>query len=106
MFHNSKVFFCYPSNLNKFQISPQRTDLIRQKSYQDFDFSDVIYTTSKNELKMMWLSRKTNIFKNGKLMPVLCDQVTQHLDSMTISPVRATSKWHPKIQGKRIMDRM
>ena len=55
---------------------------------------------------MMWLSRKTNIFKNGKLMPVLCDQVTQHLDSLTISPVRATSKWHPKIQGKRIMDRM
>ena len=28
-----KCFFCYPSNPNKFQISCQRTDLRRQKSF-------------------------------------------------------------------------
>ena len=28
-----KCSFCYRSNLNKFQISQQRTDLIRQKSF-------------------------------------------------------------------------
>ena len=39
------------------------------------DFLDVIYTTSKNELKMMWLSRNTKLLdsfplKNGKLSPL------------------------------------
>ena len=55
-------------NPNKFQISCQRTDLIRQKflkkcfkSKQNSDSSDVIYITSKNELKMMWLSRNTKL---------------------------------------------
>ena len=51
-----KCFFCYPSNFNKFQISCQRTDFIRQISFSFLkkcfkskisDFSDVIYTTSK-----------------------------------------------------------
>ena len=47
-------------------------DLIRQKSLISSknvlkkqttisDFSDVIYTASKNELKMMWLSRTTKV---------------------------------------------
>ena len=44
-------------------------------------FSDVIYTKCKNELKIMWLSRNTKLLgsfppKNGKLTPVLCNQVT------------------------------
>ena len=57
------------------------------------NFSDPIYTTSKNELKMMLLSRNSKVLdsfppvKSGKLMPVLCDQVTQCLDSLTISLV-------------------
>ena len=29
--------------------------------YKNFDFSDAIYTTSKNKLKMMYLSRKTKV---------------------------------------------
>ena len=60
------------------------------------NFSDVIYITSKNELKLMWFSINTKILnsfplKNGKFMPVLCDQVTQCLDSLTIKLVSATS---------------
>ena len=52
-----------------------------QKQTQISNFSDVIYTASENELKMMWLSRNTKVLdssplKNGKLTPVLCDHVT------------------------------
>ena len=60
---------------------------------------------------MMWLSRNTKVldispFKNGKLMPVLCDQITQCSGSLTFSPVSATSTNDvPTIRGKRIMDR-
>ena len=60
------------------------------------NFSNVIYTTSKNELKMMWLTRNTKVLdsfplKNGKFMPVLCDQVTQCLGSLRISLVSVTN---------------
>ena len=41
-------------------------------------FSDLIYTTIKNELKMMWFNRNIGFFplKNGNLTHVLCNQVT------------------------------
>ena len=59
----------------------------------------------------MWLSRTTKVvdssppLKNGKFKPVLCDQVTQCLGSLTISPVTTTSTNDiPIIGGKRIMD--
>ena len=66
---------------------------------------------SKNELKIMWLSRNTEVLdsfplKNEKFMPILCDEVTQCLGSLTISPVIVTSTNDvPIIGGKRIMDR-
>ena len=65
---------------------------------------------SKNELKIMWLSRNTEVLgssplKNEKFMPILCDKVTQCLGSLTISPVIVTSTNDiPIIGGKRIMD--
>ena len=60
------------------------------------NFSNVIYTTSKNELKMMWLTRNTKVLhsfplKNGKFTPVLCDQVNQCLGLLTIRLASATS---------------
>ena len=60
------------------------------------DFSDIIYSTSKNVLKMMWLSRNTKVLDsfsptNEKLTPALCDQVTSYcLGSLTLSPFSAT----------------
>ena len=44
---------------------------------------------------MMWLTRNTTVLdsiplKNGKFMPVLCDQVTQCSGLQTISLVSAT----------------
>ena len=60
---------------------------------------------------MIWLSRNTIIsnyfpLKNGTFMPVLCDQVTQCLSSLTISLVSTTSTNDVSIiGGKRIMDR-
>ena len=62
---------------------------------------------------MIWLSRTETLkywilftLKNGKFTPVLCDQVTQCLSSLTISHVSATSTNNvPMIGGKRIMDR-
>ena len=45
------------------------SDLIRPKSFGFLkkqtkipDFSDVIYTTSKNELKMMWLTKNMKVW--------------------------------------------
>ena len=60
------------------------------------DFSDVIYTTSKNELKMMWLSRNTEVldcFLPQKWEVNACSiwQVSQCLSSLTISLVSVTS---------------
>ena len=52
------------------------------------DFLDVVYTTSKNELKMMWLTLKYWILfplKNKKLTPDLFDEVTCCLGSITFS---------------------
>ena len=51
---------------------------------------DVIYTTGKNELKMILLSKSTKIWilfplKNDKLSPVLRDQVTQCMGSATLA---------------------
>ena len=43
-FFKQKCFFCYPSNFNKFYISCQRTDLIRQIS-----FSFLINTLKANK---------------------------------------------------------
>ena len=66
-----KCFFCYQSNPKKFQISCHRTHLIRQKyfsffkkcskSKKNYNFLNAIYTISKNELKMMCLSRNTEV---------------------------------------------
>ena len=73
-------------------------------------FSNVIYMTSKNELKLMWLSRSTNLLdsfppKNGELKSLLCNQVTQCSHSLTVSLVSLKSTNDvPIIQGKRIMD--
>ena len=49
-------------------MSCQKTDLVRQKTFSFLeekkllvsDFSDVIYTTNKNEL-IMWLNRNTEL---------------------------------------------
>ena len=62
----------YHKDSNPNKIFRQRTNLIRQKSFsclkkcfkskQNFPISsDVIYTASKNELKMIWLSRNTKV---------------------------------------------
>ena len=71
------------------------------------DFSDIIYSTSKNVLKMMWLSRNTKVLDsfsptNGKLTPALCDQVTNYcLGSLTFSLFSATiTNDIPTIRGK------
>ena len=60
---------------------------------------------------MMWLSRNTIkywtafAFKNGKLILVICDQVTYSSGSLTFSSITVTSTNEiPTIQGKRIMD--
>ena len=55
-------------------------------------FSDVIYTTSKSELKIRQLSQNTKVLDippSKKLMPALCDEVTKCFGSLTISLVIA-----------------
>ena len=49
----------------------------------------------------MWLNRNTKVLdsfphKNGNSIPVLYDQVTQCLGSLTISLICATSEWFPQ----------
>ena len=59
---------------------------------------------------MMWLSKNTEVWiafplKNGKLMPVICEQVTQCLGSLTFSLVSTTgTNYISTMQRKRIMD--
>ena len=92
-----KCFFFHPS---KFQLSCQRTDLLRQtfqfpqknvKVSKIFDFANVIYTTNKNELK-------NNVVKQ------------KHLSIGFFSPSEMESygvtstKSIPCLGGKRIMD--
>ena len=102
-----------PQKVPDFSSKIQRSFSFLKKCYknnQRFDFSDVICTTSKNELKIIWLSRHTKVldsfpplFRNAKLMLVLCDQVTQYLGSLTISPVSTTSmKGVPTQEAKEL----
>ena len=118
-----RYVFCYPSNHNKFQISHQRTDLIKQKSQKNvlkantnfrFFRCDIASNINMHH-KLKWF--KNNVVKQkhysigllfphiyGRLTPVLCNQVTK--GSLAFSFVGATSlKDVTTIQGKGIMDR-
>ena len=74
------------------------------------DFLDVFYTTNKNELKLMWVSRNTEVLDCSfpqKWEVYACSMllVTQYLDSLTFSLVTLVSMNDiPIIQGKRIMN--
>ena len=68
-FFKQKCFFCYQSNFNKFYISCQRTDLVRQKS---FSFLINILKANKNfqffrcNLHMQkWVKNETLAFKKN-----------------------------------------
>ena len=70
------------------------------------DFLDVISTVSKNELKMIWLSRNTKVLDSFSPQkwgtPVLCDQVTQCSSSLTFNLVSATSMMSPSFEAKEL----
>ena len=83
-----------------------------------YEFWDVIHTKSRIKLIIMWFNRSTNYFRprkwetnalgggfcahTRKKTPVLCDQVTQCLASLTFSLVSATSTNDvPTIRGKK-----
>ena len=77
------------------------------KQTKNSDFSDVIYITSKNEFKIMWLSQNTKAmdsFLPQKWEVHTCSIWSGY--SVFGFLVNATSKNNiPTIEGKRIMDR-
>ena len=80
-----------------------------QKQTKISNFSNVIYTTSKNELKMMWLSRNAEvwIFSPSKIEVNAYSMWSGYsvLSSLAVSLVRTTSTNHFLIiRGKSIMD--
>ena len=58
------------------------------------DSSEVIYTTSKNDLKMMWLSRNTKVM----------DSFSPQKQEFFWKVIETSTNDIPTTQGKRIMD--
>ena len=78
-----------------------------QKQIKFPDFSDVIHTTGKNELNIMWLSRNTKLLDSFSSKKVNASSMWSGycLGSVKISTFSVTSiNDVPIIEGKRIID--